>query len=437
MMKLQRQNQNSQEPRFQGHTFLESLLFSTLFFLIITAYYQVKPASRALFITFVGSENLPYTWILSASVWIMLLPLFSWRAKRDAPHKIVISSTLCIAGLITLFWLLLQTPTPLRVISFYVLVDVYGVILVEQFWGFVGSRYHTSEGKRWYGVIGSGGLVGGICGSALASLLLKRKDVQTIDLLPVAIFFLLLLAVLTWILTFKHKFTVVQSGQDRTIPHLQQRLSRPGRRYVVLIALLLLMSQLVQPIIEFQLMSVLQQVRDDLKARTEYLSFLFLLTSLLALIVNLTITPLFHRYLGTIASLAVQPLLIICGALTFIGTTTLTSGTILKVLDRGLSYSITRASKELLYLPLVPAVIYRIKSWVDMFGYRLFEVFASVLILGIKRWVPNQAVPVELSWVVIALALLWLGVIALVRPRYDHLIQKSEALLVENGTPAG
>jgi len=327
--------------------------------------------------------------------------------------------------LLGLFWFLLETPHQFEIIAFYVLVDVFGVILVEQFWGLVGSSYHTSDGKRWYGIIGSGGLAGGICGSALASMLLSRWGMQTVDLLLVAVTLLLLLALLTVFLTLRHQVHL-SAPKDVALNQLTpQRLSQPGRRYVALIALLLLMSQLVQPIIEFQLMTMLQDLRSDLQARTEYLSFLFLLTSSVALIVNLSLTPLCHRYLGTIASLAVQPVMIICGAFAFAATSTLTSATVLKVLDRGLSYSVNRASKELLYLPLMPAVIYRIKSWVDMFGYRLFEICASLLILGMKRWVPAEAVPTQLSWLVVMLCLTWLAIITLVHPRYMRLLQKS------------
>jgi AAA family ATP:ADP antiporter len=88
---------------------------------------------------------------------------------------------------------------------------------------------------------------------------------------------------------------------------------------------------------------------------------------------------------------------------------TLTSGAALKIADRGLSYSINRASKELLYVPIDPLLIYRAKAWIDMFGYRLFRVLGSVLILLLTQWLPWTVSPIQLGWLVLVLCTLWLG----------------------------
>ena len=44
-----------------------SILFIN-FLLIILAYYQIKPASRSLFIEYLGADYLPYVWIGTALV---------------------------------------------------------------------------------------------------------------------------------------------------------------------------------------------------------------------------------------------------------------------------------------------------------------------------------------------------------------------------------
>jgi AAA family ATP:ADP antiporter len=43
-----------------------ALLLFTNFFLIIFAYYYIKPASRSLFIEYFGADSLPYVWIGTA-----------------------------------------------------------------------------------------------------------------------------------------------------------------------------------------------------------------------------------------------------------------------------------------------------------------------------------------------------------------------------------
>jgi AAA family ATP:ADP antiporter len=42
------------------------VLLFTNFFLIVAAYYRLKPASRSIFITALGADQLPYVWIATA-----------------------------------------------------------------------------------------------------------------------------------------------------------------------------------------------------------------------------------------------------------------------------------------------------------------------------------------------------------------------------------
>ena len=139
------------------------------FFLVVLSYYQVKPASRTLFITYVGSENFPWIWIASALTLGSLLPFYSFIIRKFPADRILSWSCGCFVFLMLLFRLLLVSADPIRVVIFYIIIDVYSVVLVEQFWSHASSLHRTKDGKKWYGVIGSGGVVGGIVGSAFAS----------------------------------------------------------------------------------------------------------------------------------------------------------------------------------------------------------------------------------------------------------------------------
>jgi hypothetical protein len=66
------------------------------------------------------------------------------------------------------------------------LVDIFSVVLVEQFWSLTNTIYSTEEGKRWYGIVGSGGLVGGVVVGIAARFMLQTVGLHTPDLLLVA-----------------------------------------------------------------------------------------------------------------------------------------------------------------------------------------------------------------------------------------------------------
>ena len=397
----------------------KAALLSFQFFLVVLAYYQVKPASRTLFITHIGSELLPYVWIASACVLAVIVPFNNWRTTRHKPLHVICSSCLCLSFLLILFRLLLTNPAAELVLAFYILVDVYSVVLVEQFWSFVAGTYHTQQGKHWYGLIGSGGLLGGMFGGLFASLLVEKTAITTIDLLLVASLLVTLLAVLTFYLGKAGLYT----ERSFTKPQEEVALNKLSitRRYLVLITLLLLFSQLVEPIIEFKFMTMIEGSISGLDARTSYLSRFFSILSLFALAVNLLITPLVFRLLGPIAGLLFQPAAILFASVWSHCSQSLHSSSILKCADRGLSYSLNRASKELLYNQLPPSVIFSVKSWIDMFGYRFLKAVSSLIIIFVTSYVSPNSAASALTFILIVVIGVWSLTVCLTNSEYADL----------------
>ncbi|MDR9450945.1 MAG: Npt1/Npt2 family nucleotide transporter, partial [Acidimicrobiia bacterium] len=147
---------------------------------------------------------------------------------------------------------------------------------------------------------------------------------------------------------------------------------------------------------------------------------------------NLAITPLVHRWLGVLGGLFVQPLAVMVGSLWFMSQATLQAGAFLKIADRGLSYSINRASKELLYVPIAPLLMFRAKAWIDMFGYRLFKVAGSLLILLLTQWLPWSIDVVHLSWLVLGFCLVWMFALTRLGVRYRGILERVEANKIWN-----
>ena len=188
-------------------------------------------------------------------------------------------------------------------------------------------------------------------------------------------------------------------------------------RYLLLIAAVLCLTQLANPIIEYQFLSAIDAAYEEKDARTVFISQFFTVLGLVSLGVNLTLTPLIHRYLGIVAGLMVQPLLIMGSTLLFMSTGGLLTAAAMKLSDRGLSYSINRASKELLYIPVDPLHTYQAKAWIDMLGYRLFKVMGSGLILLTTVWLPAGSGP-SLGALTLGVCGLWLATIVVLGTEY-------------------
>ncbi|MGD9058117.1 MAG: Npt1/Npt2 family nucleotide transporter [Desulfobacterales bacterium] len=395
------------------------------FFLIIMALYQLKPASRSLFIETLGAERLPYIWIATAVTMGAFITYYHRLVERHSRINVVLGTCLTICGLLIAFRLLLKYPGPIVPACFYVFVDILGVVLVEQFWSLTNSIYTTHEGKSWYGLVGTGGLVGGVAGGWVSAMLIKHTPLQTPDLLLTAAGIIGTIFALTWLMG---RVGIYCEVEHVVRPH--QKASGGWRilghsRYLLLIAAILLLAQLASPLVEYQFLNTVESAYPDREARTAFLSLFFSVLGILSIGVNLGITPLVHRYLGAIAGLLVQPLMIFIFSWCFFLQSTLFFSSATKISDRALSYSINRASKELLYVPVDSVLIYQAKAWIDMFGYRLFKVTGSVVILLFTQWLPFKVSVPQLSWFTISICTIWIAIIFVLRLDYQGVCEAS------------
>ena len=377
------------------------------FFLIIMALYQLKPASRSLVLDAISADQLPWVWVGSAVILFISIVIYERILDKVDRFRMVLTTAIIFILLLVAFWLLMNGSNPVIAILFYIFVDLFGVVMVEQFWSLANSVYNTRDGKNWYGLVGTGGLVGGASGSIAAAFLIKSTPIQTEDLLLVAAAIVLLILLLTWWLGH-------QKVYEEAKHHPQLKESQRGwrhlikSRYLLLIAAVLMMVQLVSPMIEFQFMRVIQDTYTEKEARTEALSFFFSVLSIFAIAVNLMLTPLILRYFGLLAGLVVQPMSMFVATFGFMFSPGLWSASIMKISDRGLSYSINRASKELLYIPVDPSVMYQVKGWIDMFGYRTFKIFGALIIIILTQWTKLTPAVIDLNWVIMLGCLIWL-----------------------------
>jgi AAA family ATP:ADP antiporter len=396
----------------------KAVLLFTNFFLIIAALYHLKPASRSIFISALSTDQLPYVWIATAVGLGLIISVYHRIVARHSRIHVVLGTCAVIIALLIAFYPGMHEPSRPLAFGFYIFVDMLSVILVEQFWSLTNSVYTSDQGRRWYGLIATGGLVGGVAGGALSSFWIKQTGLQTMELLLVAAAILFLLMMLTLLMGRLGLYTEQAGVRDNGGATNGGWRTILRHRYLFLIALLLLLAQMVEPLVEYQFMKVVESSILEREARTAYLGEFFSVLSAVAIGINLLITPLIHRWFGAVGGLLAQPTAVLVGSLYYMSSSTLAAGALLKIADRGLSYSINRASKELLYVPIQPLLIFQAKAWIDMFGYRLFKVLGSVLILLLTQWLPWTVSAAQLGWLVLGVCGAWWFTLLWLRGEY-------------------
>lgn len=411
---------SSPNPRYPHGALLRSLVFALDFFLIITALYQLKPASRSLLIEAFGADSLPYVWISSAVVLLIAIAIYRVLLIRFGRVRVVLLACMFFAGSLVGFRMLAATNAAWVAIAFYIFVDIFGVVLAEQFWSLADGSYNAEEGKHWYGFVGTGGLIGGVFGSLVAAFLISYTPLQTPDLMLVAAAFVGLIFFLTWAMDRWGLLRRTEEVTPTTAPLPKAGGWRliTGNRYLVLIAVALLLAQAISPLVEYQFLHIIEATYPEREARTAALSLFFSIMGGISIAVNLALTPLILNYMGVLSGLLVQPLALSVSATGFMLQPTLIPAAIMKISDRGLSYSINRAAKELLYIPVEPTLMYQAKAWIDMFGYRLFKALGSLIIIGASQWFLSGNGVIDLGWVILGGCILWVWVLVTLNREY-------------------
>ncbi len=404
--------------------FYRSLALFLNFFCIILAYYQVKAASRSLLLEFGGAAWFPYAWVCSALALMVLLSFYHRIVARGSRIGIVLGSLLVFAVLLLLFRTVATPRNTMTALGFYIFVDIFSVILVEQFWSLTDSISDTSQGQRSFWFVGTGGLLGGALGGLLASALVGELGLATVDLLYVCAALLMVLFTIN-VAMWRAGTYVEISDRLPDLPADSNWRELIGNRYLQLIAVLLCCSQLAQPVVEYQFLDAIVTRYTDLDARTAFISKFFSILGVVSIAINVLITPFMHRVFGAIGGLFVQPVTLALCSFGFFAHPTLWVAGAMKISDRGLSYSINRASKELLYIPIDPVHTYQAKAWIDMFGYRLFKTGGAGLIVLANALRPGQSTA-ELVWLTVLICGLWilciLRVARLYRGALPHII---------------
>ena len=161
-------------PQRSSSLLLKSVILFTNFFLIILAYYQVKAASRSLVLQHFDPKAFPWLWIVTALVLLTLIGAYHRLVERHPRLNVVLGSLALFCVLLVAFRVWFTQHGPSAAVGFYVLVDIFSVVLVEQFWSLantVNSDAKKASASYWF--IGTGGLAGGVAGGALAAFLVE------------------------------------------------------------------------------------------------------------------------------------------------------------------------------------------------------------------------------------------------------------------------
>lgn len=436
------------------------LLFANIF-LILTAYYVLKVVREALTLGGVelfglgGDQIKAY---LPAVMMVLLLGIVpAYGALVNSLSRIRLLNATMTFVIVTLvgffFWGTASGVGTAIGLSFYIYLGIVNVFLIAQFWSFANDLHDEAQGKRLFAIIALGQSLGAVLGPRIAAL--GAGNVFALLLVSAGIFGLCIL-----LYNVANRWAPAEDAPTKEETGEEEETTSSGgfklvfqKRYLLLIALLILVSNVVNSTGEFILSNAATryaaeavpalgadqaaevealssrlvadgEATDVLSAREAatktllkgarsseigrfYASFFFWV-NLIGVLMQMFLVSRFMAIAGVRAGLFVLPLIVFGGYLAIALTGTLAVLRIAKTAENSVDYSLQNTIKQALFLPTTREEKYKAKAAIDTFFVRMGDTVSAVIVgVGVNVL---GAGATEFAWLNVALVGLWLAI---------------------------
>jgi len=369
------------------------LLLGVNVFCLLALYYVLKTVREALILTESGAEVKSYAAAGQALLLLVAVPAYAALASRVNRVWLVGGVTLFFASHLLVFYALGMARVPIGV-PFFLWLGVFNLVVIAQFWAFANDLYSREAGKRLFPLIGLGSALGAWLGAQFASSLFAA--IGPFHLLLVAAGGLVFCVLVTiWVHEREKGRGEGAAGEG------ERPLGKEGAfrlifrdRYLLLIALLLVLVNVVNTVGEFLLGSLVVQEASRVAAAQgiergvfigRFYGSFFAWVNLLGFLFQLLLVPRLFKHLGVNGTLFVLPIvaLLSYGTLAFVPILGVVR--LMKTLENASDYSIQMTTRHALFLPTSREAKYKAKQAIDSFFWRAGDLLqAGVVFLGAR-----------------------------------------------------
>jgi AAA family ATP:ADP antiporter len=399
-----------------SRAYLAALYVSLCAAFLFCGYELVRSPANTLFKVAYGKAGLPYAMAATPAVVIAFLWIYGRLLTRFGPRFTLILTTLGSCGLLAACWAGVIIGFRPASAALYLLREAYVVLLMEQYWSFLNSILGDARARKLNGPICGVGSAGSIAGAMLVSTLALSLGTASL---------LLLGAILTLPTVLLASLAYRAGGEPSPDPsgtsaHAHDYQPTSGvlggqlllrQRVLALLLIIILLTQAISGLTDLSFQGILQDAIPNADAQTAFSGRFFMWLNIAAAILQFILTPILLRFFPLRGIHLAIPLVHVFTCLYLWRSPTLFAAGAAYMVFKSLDYSLFRAAKELLYIPLSFDARYRAKELIDVFGYRLGKGGMSLAIVALQRTTLTFAEPLFALTAALA-ALTWAGVAA-------------------------
>jgi AAA family ATP:ADP antiporter len=384
-------------------------LFFSLFSILMTTYI-LKPVRELLILTEGDSEIRSYAVALQAIVLLVLIPIYGRLSQKLDKLTMMRVVVLFFAFNMIVFSLVSQAGGKIAIV-FFIWMGTFGVFLGAQFWAFVSDLYNKAAGERLFAIIALGASSGAWCGSAFAAVLTSFMPAHELILLGAATLLMSILPIAYAMNSIPESSRVVDEPEDETEPDSHKSLFNGFKvvhrsRYLIAIALFVIVYNWLNSTSEFMLASIVERVYDSGDHIFEqglskeafvgrFYSTFYFAVNILGFLIQAFLVSRIIKFFGMRIAILITPLIALVSYSVLMIAPVLAIFRVVKITENSLDYSLVNTTRQILYLPLSKEEKYEGRAVIDTFCIRIgdlvqaFAIFFGIhyLHLAVKQFV--------------------------------------------------
>ena len=379
-------------------------------FFLLAGYELSRSVSSSLFIEAYGAANLP--WAMTGSFAVIGLLVYGYGRLLSVlkPWKTFLATKAFFFAVFLLFWAALKAGSRPAAAGFYFFREAYIMLIVEQCWSFVNSRLSLEQGRRYNGLFLGVTGIGAYFGAKTVSWWVTSLGSHTMILLSAAT---LIPSAILAALAFRIAGEPPATGQNPGDPMGLRKLF--SSRLLLIMAGLVFVTQAGGTLLDQRWNLLAQEafpqgVEGMMDLRSKYFAEFWSNVNLYSWGLQFIGTPLILRAVSPRIALILIPFAHLMAVGHLLLSPSLGAGALAFGMFKVVDYSLHRAAKETLYIPLSFDERYRAKEVIDAFGYRASKALTAFGLAALKTL--GSALPAQAyAGGVLGALILWLGLV--------------------------
>ena len=362
-------------------------------FLILTAYYLIKPVREALILSIPGGAEIKsYAAAGQALLLLVLVPAYGWLASRVPRMRLIDSVTLFFAACLGVFYLAITAGVQVAV-AFFLWVGVFNLMVPAQFWAFANDLYSPEQGKRLFVLVAFGASSGAVFGSFLADRMIRYVGVYEM-LLAAGALLAGTLVITHWVNGRESRAPEAGGPRQKAADEPLEEGNAFGfvfrNRYLLLLALMLLFNNWVNANGEYILGRIVKEAAEAAMGagsghESEFIAGFYAryfgVVNLVGMMLQLFVVSRVIKYIGVPVAVCLLPAIVLGSYAMIVALPVLGVVRWVKTAENATDYSLQNTVKQVLYLPTTRTEKYKAKQAIDTFFVRAGDLCSAGLVL--------------------------------------------------------